>query len=733
MARRRTIRLLMAGLLAVAAQSAAAQQEREVDVRGRVRVADAGMAQARVQIGEYPAVQTAADGRFVVRRVPAGSHQLKIAAIGYKVVTRQLTLPADSLLEDVRLTPATARVSDLVVTGTLAEVRVDESPVKVEVISRRALERNLTTNLMESVRAIPGLREQVDCGVCYTNSISINGMDGPYTAVLFDGVPVLGALATVYALNSLNPALLEQVEIVKGPASTLYGSEAMAGVVNIISRDPRTAPAWSVNASATSHGQLSADALVRPLVAGGRLFAAATGAWNDRFVDGNHDGFSDVPLTTRASALVKWSDGNLATRRADILARYWYEDRFGGVRAWTPAHRGSNQVYGESIMTNRWEVIAGLRPNVLGDALRISAAVSGHKQDSFYGATHYLASQRTMFLQATWAPTVSSGGVRPLLGATWRRQWYDDDTPATLTAEDRIVPGVFGELELPLGRHLTMLGGTRLDRHAAHGGIVSPRAALRWAPSEATTLRLNAATGFRVVHLFTEDHAALSGSRQVVIEETLEPERSATVTASLRTTTGTTTPVVFDADVFFTRFRNRIIPDYNVDPELIVYRNLDGAARTAGVSLGVSIDPTVSSLAFRAGATYQRVTRTVNDVVSDVEFAPRVKADFGVTWEGPSGIDLDWTGTVTGRMALPILHGVTEYSPWFTEQHVQLTRAIGPNRFVTVGLKNIFNTRQRDPLVAPDDPFGPNFDTYRVWGPVQGRRLVVAVQWNAPN
>ncbi|HRP08600.1 MAG TPA: TonB-dependent receptor plug domain-containing protein, partial [Gemmatimonadales bacterium] len=197
---------------------------------------------------------------------------------------------------------------------------------------------------------------------------------------------MLGALATVYALNSLNPALLEQVEIVKGPASTLYGSEAMGGVVNVISRDPRTAPAWSLNSSATSHGQLSADAMVRPLIGDGRLLAAASGSWNDRFIDGNGDGFSDLPLTTRLSGFLKWSDGTVSARRADLMARYWYEDRFGGVEAWTSADRGSSTIYGESITTRRWELIGGFRPEPFGVPLRIDAALSGHHQDSYYGA-----------------------------------------------------------------------------------------------------------------------------------------------------------------------------------------------------------------------------------------------------------------------------------------------------------------------------------------------------------
>lgn len=701
-----------------------------VDVSGRVISAGAPVPDVEVRLGAR-LVSTAADGRFAFAAIPAGTHELRLRAIGYLPVTRRIILPADSALGDIVIEPFDVALGDLVVTGTLAEVRLEDSPIKVELVTRRSLERNLTTTLMESVRAIPGLREQVDCGVCYTNSISINGMDGPYTAVLFDGVPVLGALATVYALNSLNPALLEQVEIVKGPASTLYGSEAMGGLINVISRDPRTAPAWSLNSSATSHGQLSADAMVRPLIGNGRLLAAASASWNDRFVDGNGDGFSDLPLATRVSGFLKWSDGTVSARRADIMARYWYEDRFGGVEAWTPEHRGSSTIYGESITTRRWELIGGFRPRVLGVPLRVDAAVSGHRQESWYGAVPYSAEQRTWFVQGAWAPRTTEGELRPLLGFTWRRQWYDDNTPATTASEDRMVPGVFGELEFPVGSRLTVLGGTRVDHHEAHGAIVSPRAALRLSAGDWTTFRLNVATGFRVVHLFTEDHAALSGSREVVIAEELAPERSSTVTASMRTMIGIgSLPISVDADLFHTRFTNRILPDYD-QPGRIVYRNLAGTATTQGASLGMSLDPGAAPVGVRVGGTVQRVVRTDRGMTREVEFAPRFKGDFGLTWNVSEAMTVDWTGSVTGPMALPELHGTTEHSPWFTEQHVQVTTELAPSRYLTLGVKNLFDTRQRNPLVAPHDPFGPDFDTYRVWGPVQGRRFLVALQWNA--
>lgn len=715
---------LLAGVADLAAQAT---------VRGVVTGDGVPIAEARIELTGPTTVRTAsdADGTFVVRLM-AGSWQLRLSAIGHQPLRRSIVVPADTLLGTLDLQPLATELAQLVVTGTMRETTLADSPVKVELVMARALRRNLTNSLMESVRTLPGLQEQVDCGVCYTNSIRINGMEGPYTAVLIDGVPLMSALATTYGFNGINPAILDRVEVVKGPASTLYGSEAMGGVINVITKDPRFAPAWSLTTYATSHGEVSTDVAAAPSIGGTRLLLSGSLARNEQFVDANADGFSDLPLVTRGALFAKWALGSAERRTLDVSARVYHEDRFGGVRGWRRADRGSGTVYGESIRTDRQELIAGITPGWLDGAARLDLALNRHRQDSWYGTARFVAAQDVAFAQATWLPR-GNGVIRPLAGLSARYLRYDDDTPATTTADRRVVPGVFAELEAAPHPRLTVLGGGRLDRHAAHGVVPSPRVALKWDATERTTARLNVATGFRVVNLFTEDHAALSGSRQVVVAEALEPERSVTATASLRHASGVgAVPFVAELDAFATRFSNRIQPDYDTDPGQIIYRNLDGTAWTRGITAALSVDPATSPLAGRVSASWQRVTRTDGGMTTEIPFAPSFKGDFTLTW-AIRGDDLiaDWTGRVVGPMALPRHPGRASRSPWFTEQNLQLTRRIVGEAFMILGVKNLLDTRQHDPLVAPEEPFGPDFDTNFVWGPTQGRRVILGFQWNA--
>lgn len=623
-------------------------------------------------------------------------------------------------------------LDSLVTTGTLLERSLSASPVKVEVISARFLQRALTSSLLESMQLMTGLGHQVDCGVCYTSNIRINGMEGPYTAVLIDGAPLMSALATVYGLSGLNPALVERVEIIRGPMSTLYGSEAMGGVINVITRDPRFAPVLSATAYGTTHGEGNLDLAATPRIGGVPLLLSGSLAHNAWFVDGNGDGLSDLPLLTRAVGFAKLSLGPPARRVLDLAVRGYGEDRFGGVREWTRAHLGSDEVYGEFIQTRRAEIIAGWRPSG-SPSLRLDAAGTWHHQDSWYADQPFKATQWSGFGQVVRSVRLHRRHEL-LTGASLRLHHYDDGTPATATAERRAVPGLLAQLESELAAPLATTLGLRTDWHAAHGVIASPRIGVRWAPALATTLRLNAATGFRVVSVFTEDHAALTGARTVIIAEALRPERSATVTASLQQVLPLgDDALTLEVDAFHTRFSNKIQPDYNTDPSAIIYANLRGHATTRGLSVSLAAPQGALPLGVRLGGTWQQVQTVEEGLARPLEFAPGFKGEFTLSreWER-AGLTLDWTGRLVGPMQLPVFEGLPDRSPWYTEQALQATVRLAPNTFVIAAVRNLSDYRQPDPVVHPEDPFGPAFDTARVFGPVQGRRIMLGVQRNVP-
>ncbi|HSH44610.1 MAG TPA: TonB-dependent receptor plug domain-containing protein, partial [Longimicrobiales bacterium] len=218
-------------------------EERSARVFGVVSGSDGSIPGAHVRAmpgGGSTMVDSA--GRFSLALSP-GAYDLRVTSLGHRPWERRIRVSdGEALRLDVVLSVSAVALDPVVVTGTLRERRVAESPVKVDVVSGARLRQRLVSSVMESIDLVNGLSRRIECGVCYTDNIRINGMEGPYTAVLIDGMPIMSSLASVYGLSGINPLLIERLEVVKGPSSTLYGSEAMGGVVNVITRDPRLAP-----------------------------------------------------------------------------------------------------------------------------------------------------------------------------------------------------------------------------------------------------------------------------------------------------------------------------------------------------------------------------------------------------------------------------------------------------------------------------------------------------------
>lgn len=698
-------------------------------------------------VGTERGVIADADGRFLFLGLEAGEHTLLASAQGYAATEAEVSVGqgygedvpsgvaarGEAARVSITLAPDPVALEAITVTGTMKSTTVAQSPVKVSVVPQAVLQRNATNNLVDAISFVNGLYQQVDCGVCYTNNLRINGMEGPYTAVLIDGMPIMSSLASVYGLNGINPALIEQVEIIKGPSSTLYGSEAMAGVINVITRDPRFAPKLAIDAWGTTDAESNVDFALSSSPGDVSGVLSGNVAYNSRFVDGNGDGFTDFPLNKRGVVFGKLDWSPRGQRRATLTAKYLYEDRFGGVEGWTPADRGSSSVYGESIYTNRVELLGSYRPT-WSDAVRFEGSYAWHDQDSWYGDSRYAAVQHIGFMNALWGPRFGRHDL--LVGASARVQTYDDDTPATATVDQRFIPGLLVQDEVRMmGNRLTALGGLRADHHSEHGAILSPRFALKWDALEHTALRFNAGTGFRVVNLFTEDHAALTGARDVVIASELEPERSRSFTLNLNQVVEFgPNPMMIDVDLFHTRFHNKIIPDYDVDPDQIVYDNLEGHAVSRGVSIAFNQNVDFDHFLYSVGVTLQDVYAEDERGVREAEFfAPDVRGVLGATWNLRAlPLRFDYTASITGPMRLPSYdepHTRAERSPTYAIHNLQGAWRVSGSSELYVSVKNLFDYRQPSPLVDPDNPFGDAFDTAYVYGPMRGRQVMLGLRY----
>lgn len=735
-------------------------------MRGTVRAGAQPVSFASVRAGSK-SVTADSLGQFTIDGLKDGVITVRVTAAGFKPLSLQITIAGSDVAVPVELEKEEQLLEDIVVTGTMKAVRRSESPVAVEIYTPQFFKKNPSPSLFEALQHVNGVRPQLNCNVCNTGDIHINGLEGPYTMITIDGMPIVSSLASVYGLFGIPTQLIDRVEIVKGPASGLYGSEAVGGLINIITRSPETAPALTADIMATSWGEFTADAGTRFRLGKKAVNLVGINYFNyQNPLDRNGDNFTDVTLQHRISVFNKLSLSRRNDRVATLAARWFYEDRWGGEMQWNKRFRGTDSVYGESIYTSRQELIGNYQLPV-PEKIFLAFSATAHRQNSYYGDVLYTGDQKILFGQLLWDRSFFPHH-NSLIGLAARYNYYDDNSTATFDVTtntnrpDRyVIPGLFIQDEWTVKTGHLLLTGLRYDYHPAHGSILTPRVAYKWSLSDKQVLRLNAGTGFRVVNLFTEEHAALTGARTVEVTETLKPERSYNVNLNYtHRWQSKKRSVLLDASTWFSYFNNQIIPDYDSDPNKIIYNNLDGYSASKGITLNLEWNA-ANRLKTLAGITLQDVAKYEKDQAGklykkELVLTEKWSGTWSISYTFPAaGVTLDYTGNIYGPMRLPLLSPLDPRpaaSPVWSLQNLQVTRRFSTRLEVYAGIKNLLNwtparsapfliARADDPFdkkvqydaagnvqVTPGNPYGLTFDPSYVYAPNQERRFFLGMR-----
>lgn len=657
------------------------------------------------------------EGHYQIKNIPSGTYKIVVSSLGYKTKTIEITFDKNEKIIQHFSLVSDNSLDEIVVSGNLRPVSKSSSSVPVDVYSKSFFRKNPTPSIFESLQNVNGVRPQLNCNVCNTGDIHINGLEGPYTFVLIDGMPIVSGLSTVYGLTGIPQALIQRVEVVKGPASTLYGSEAVGGIINIITKKPSNSPMLFVDSFSSSWGEVNTDIGFKYNASKKIQGLLGINYFNyQNIIDNNNDNFTDLTLQNRISIFNKLNFERRNNKLFTVAFRYVYEDRWGGETDWNKSFRGTDLVYGESIYTSRWETF-GTYELPTTENIRLQFSANGHHQDSFYGTDSYKADQLIAFGQLVYNKKIKKTHDL-LFGIAYRYTTYDDNTFATsesdgVTNKPSIIhlPGVFIQDEMNLNNQHKLLIGARYDYNSLHGTIFSPRVNYKWnSKNNKNILRFSVGNGFRVANIFTEDHAALSGAREVVFEGELSPEISWNANVNyVKKISINNTLVSLDASGFYTHFNNRILPDYETDPNKIIYANLNGFSVSKGVSLNSDISFPLG-LTMNIGATLMDVSIHENNIKKRQLLTESFSGVWSISYKlKKSKIKIDYTGNVYGPMKLPLLSELDPRkgeSPWFSIQNIQVTKNIGTSWEMYGGIKNILNfTPVRNSIARSSDPF----------------------------
>lgn len=608
--------------------------------------------------------------------------------------------------------PEAEEGEEIVVQATRSNRRVQDEPVRVEVIGREEIEEKILmrpANIAMILSETGGLRVQVTAPAMGAANIRVQGMDGRFTQLLADGLPLYGGQASSLGLLQIPPTDLGQVEVIKGAASALYGSSALGGVINLVSRRPGAQPEGELLLNATTRdGQDVTAYAAAPL--GNELGASVTGGYHrQRRRDLDGDGWIDMPGYDRWTVRPRlfWEDA--AGASLFVTAGVMGEQRTGGTLPGRVAPDG--QPFRQDQETDRLDAGLVAKLPLGGDVaahVRASGMTQGHRHR--FGDVTENDRHGTVFAEASLSG--ETGGTSWVGGIAYQLDSFRSKTFPAFDY-DYEVPGIFAQVEQDVTPQLVLAGSARLDFHNEYGTRFSPRLSLLYKPGP-WTMRVSGGRGFYAPTPFVEEIEAAGLSR-------LEP------LGALKAETATTASL----DIGYARGgveANVTLFGSNMDDATRLDVIAADRVRLVNVAGQTRIRGTEALLRYRwsdfvVTGSYVYVDATEPNPAGGggrtVPLTPRHTAGMVAMWEdhdkGRVGLELYYTG----KQAL-------EDNPWrvtskpYFELGLLAEAAVGKARLF-VNLENILNVRQTryGPLLRPQRAPDGQW-TVDAWAPTDG-------------
>ena len=675
-----------------------------------VRSDSGPVAGAQVTIRESSAI-TDQNGTATFTVSP-GNLDLSVSHEGFIAGKTSVTALAGQTQEIVlELQPNPSAEEQITVSATRTEMRLEDVPLRVEVVDQEDIEEELMMkpgDIVMMLNEMGGLRVQQTSPSLGAASLRIQGMKGRYTRFLADGLPLFGEQVGGLGLLQIPPMDLAQVEVIKGVASALYGSGAMGGVVNLISRRPGTKPSYDFLFNQSTRGATDfVPFLMRPLSNQWKL-SLLGGANFQEENDINHDGWADLAGYKRGVVRPRlfWDNGNGHT--AFITGSATYEDRRGGTvpGAVLPA---TGLPYIEALSTYRYDLASSADLVVpKGYVIALRGAVVSQRHDHQFGDILERDHHDTEFAEVSIRHT--AGRHTWVAGVGLDQDTYDPlDVPRF--SYNFTIPGLFAQDDIVIRSWLSVSASGRLDFHSQYGLFASPRvsALLR---GRKWISRLSLGQGFFGPTPLTEETEA-AGLTRLQIPEALRAERGRSGSFDLTRSVG---PGTYTVTLFGSKITNPLFVERETAYEIV---NL----AKPSTNVGIEFLATLKHGPFSGTATYTYVQsrETENGQRVDVELTPRQNLGLVGMWQNEnSRVGVEYYHTGDQRL---------EANPYRSRSiPYNLVGLLVEHRFghfrVFVNTENLTNVRQTrfDPLLrsvqGPDGRW-----TVDAWAPLDGRVL----------
>jgi outer membrane receptor for ferrienterochelin and colicins len=674
-------------------------------------------------------IKTDASGIFEMKQIPEGKYHLEIIKKGYmpyrsdflKLEEKELTLEV-ILVKEI--------MEEIVVTATRRAALIKEVPIRTEVITAKAIEESGAKTVSEVLnKELLGCWVNLSCTNCNFTELRMQGLEGGYSQVLLDGQPIFSGLASVYGLQQIRSENIERIEILKGASSSLYGAQAIGGVVNIITREPSLDPEFSFDGTYGKFNtyDLAARGSYRKGIFG--IVATAQKGKND-YVDENDDNFTDKIESDNLNLSVKTNFYLLKDmHRISLFGRYIDEFRRGG---YIPNIDDPLDEDGEHISTDRYEYGISYQ-GIFKEAniFKFSLVGTTHKRHATNAARPFDSDEKLYVIDTQYSHQLFDGKHTITSGVTYKNEKINETINYDPVPEKGAkTTGVYVQDEIKASEKLDFVLGLRYDYTDStfiKASSVSPRVGAKWEISPEFSLRASIGSGFRVPYLFAEDLHLCSAAPLIYNPGTLKPEKSLSYSISGEYYTHN---LFFDFNIFRTLIRKKIFfSEENAPPGFdFVYLN-GGNAYTQGIEASANI-PLLRYLRLKFGITFTdakykdeqdyRIGKSRHIMRTPVTTA-QFKLDYNNL---EKGLTINLINQVTGNMYIEnYVEERIDKTPFFSLWDIEIIKKFMKNHLsVTFGVDNILDYTQRVIYTAREDE-----SAAYIYAPLTGRYIFISI------
>lgn len=618
--------------------------------------------------------------------------------------------------------------------------------IKTENISKVELNKFACCDLAGGFNTQLTVESKTTNVITNSKELRILGLAGVYNQVLFDGFPLMRGLGQTYGVSSFSGNLLDNIFVAKGANSVIQGYESISGQINVVTKKPNSSEKFLLNVYANSFAEKHLN--TNYTFSGKKwknLVAFSTVQPANKF-DKDKDTFLDVPLLNRYMFMNTFQYGKKKNYGwfSTTTVRHLDERRVGGqVNYDRTSDKGSSAVYGQHVHYSQPEFWS---KNIyrFNDDQSISFYTAGMYQDqeSYFGTVKYDATQTYLYGKFQYKQYYGEKGSNFRTGISYRFLDLKEDVSFTENTPLRTydgsyrnkenVFGVFAENSLKLLENLfTLNTGIRADHHNTHGLMLTPRVLLKYDIDENISLRTSLGYGWRTANIFSENVKLFASSRDIVFTEELKPEEAVNfgVNYTHKFEIGDVSGYI-SADYYRTSFQNQIFPDYDQDPQKAFVGNFEDKSISAGVQAEVSLT-FKEDFDLKLGYNFSDVYREVDGDKQDLPFNKRNRVSVSTSYRTMDDklhfdVNIHWHD----KTRLPDFSDNPEglRTPLLSKAYFLVNGQIAyylPKYKFYVGVENVMNYRQDQPILSWEKPFSEYFDTSSVWGPTRGREFYV--------